>query len=145
VSINSHGFIADSSQKAAEEFYPGMQVLMSRLARERGWPPVTSEQFEAGRTPRGHLLVGSPQEVIDKMLYEHSVFQYDRFLIEFSVGSIPHASMLRSIELYGTKVAPAVRKATESGDTNAREQAKGSAREKSAQAPAQQASPGASL
>ncbi|HEY9595964.1 MAG TPA: LLM class flavin-dependent oxidoreductase, partial [Spirochaetia bacterium] len=111
VSINSHGYIADTSQKAAEEFYPGMQALMSKIGRERGWPPMGRAQFEADRGPQGHLLLGSPQEVIDKLLYEHGVFHYDRFLIQFSVGAIPHDSMMHCIELYGTKVAPVVRKA----------------------------------
>jgi probable LLM family oxidoreductase len=113
VSINSHGFIADTSQQAAEEHYPYMQALMSKIGRERGWPPMSRAQFDADRGPRGHLLLGSPQEVIDKMLFEHGVFHYDRFLIQFSVGTIPHDRMMHCIELFGTKVAPAVRAATE--------------------------------
>ena len=88
---------------------------MSRIGRERGWPPMSRAQFDADRGPRGHLLLGSPQEVIDKMIFEHGVFNYDRFLIQFSVGTIPHDRMMHCIELYGTKVAPAVRKATAGG------------------------------
>ena len=131
VSINSHGYIADTSQQAAEEHYPYMAALMSRIGRERGWPPMSRAQFEADRGPRGHLLLGSPQEVIDKMLFEHSVFTYDRFLIQFSVGTMPHDRMMHCIELFGTKVAPAVRKATGGssgpGDTTG-EAARGPAR-----------------
>jgi len=119
VSINSHGYIADTSQQAAEEHYPAMQAIMSRIGRERGWPPMSRAQFEADRGPRGHLLLGSPQEVIDKMLLEHSVLHCERFLIQFSVGTIPHDRMMHCIELYGTKVAPAVRKATEQADAPA--------------------------
>jgi alkanesulfonate monooxygenase SsuD/methylene tetrahydromethanopterin reductase-like flavin-dependent oxidoreductase (luciferase family) len=129
VSINSHGYIADTSQQAAEEHYPSMQALMSRIGRERGWPPMTRAQFEADRGPRGHLLLGSPQEVIDKMLFEHSVFSYDRFLIQFSVGTIPHDRMMHCIELFGTKVAPAVRQATEQADTAAARDGNGQRRE----------------
>jgi probable LLM family oxidoreductase len=113
VSINSHGYIADTSQQAAEEHYPSMVALMARIGRERGWPPMSRAQFDADRGPRGHLLLGSPQEVIDKMIFEYSVFRYDRFLIQFSVGTIPHEKMMHCIELFGTKVAPAVRAATE--------------------------------
>jgi alkanesulfonate monooxygenase SsuD/methylene tetrahydromethanopterin reductase-like flavin-dependent oxidoreductase (luciferase family) len=112
VSINSHGYIADTSQQAADEHYPYMAAVMSKLGRERGWPPMTRGQFEVSRSPRGHLLLGSPQEVIDKMLFEHSVFAYDRFLIQFSVGTMPHDRIMHCIELYGTVVAPAVRKGT---------------------------------
>jgi probable LLM family oxidoreductase len=112
VGINSHGYIADTSQQAADEHYPYMAAVMDKIGRERGWPPMTRGQFEAGRSPRGHLLLGSPQEVIDKMLFEHGVFQYDRFLIQFSVGTMPHDKVMHCIELYGTKVAPAVRKET---------------------------------
>ncbi|HUJ74869.1 MAG TPA: LLM class flavin-dependent oxidoreductase [bacterium] len=116
VSINSHGFIADSAEEAAAEHFPAMQALMAKIGRERGWPPMSRAQFDADRGPRGHLLLGSPREVIDKMLFEHEVFRYDRFLIQFSVGTIPHDRMMHCIELFGTRVAPVVRKAAERED-----------------------------
>jgi alkanesulfonate monooxygenase SsuD/methylene tetrahydromethanopterin reductase-like flavin-dependent oxidoreductase (luciferase family) len=84
---------------------------MTRIGRERGWPPTTRRQFDASRSRRGALLVGDPQEVIDKILYEHELFAHDRFLAQFTVGSIAHDKVMRSIELLGTKVAPAVRAA----------------------------------
>ncbi|HEY7233085.1 MAG TPA: LLM class flavin-dependent oxidoreductase [Gemmatimonadaceae bacterium] len=112
VSINSHVWIADDSRRAAEEFYPSYAEVMSRIGRERGWPPTTRAQFETLRSPRGSLLVGSPQEVIDKMLFEHELFGNDRFLAQMTVGSMPHDRVLRSIELFGSVVAPAVRRAT---------------------------------
>jgi alkanesulfonate monooxygenase SsuD/methylene tetrahydromethanopterin reductase-like flavin-dependent oxidoreductase (luciferase family) len=84
---------------------------MSTIGRERGWSPMTSGQFEALRSPRGSLLIGSPQDVIDKMLYEHELFHYDRFLMHLSVGTMPHDKVMRAIELLGTKVSPTVRKA----------------------------------
>jgi probable LLM family oxidoreductase len=109
VSINSHGFIADDSRAAADAFYPSYAEVMTRIGRERGWPPTTRQQFEALRSPRGALLVGSPQEVIDKLLFEHELFGYDRYLLQLSVGTMPHDQVMRAIELLGTQVAPAVR------------------------------------
>lgn len=111
VSINSHTYIADTSQRAADEFYPSYADTMSRIGRERGWPPMDREHYELMREPTGSLLVGSPQQVIDKILYEHELFRHTRFLAQMSVGTMPHAQMMRSIELFGTQVAPAVRKA----------------------------------
>jgi probable LLM family oxidoreductase len=111
VGINSHAFIADDSHQAAEIFFPPYAEAMSRIGRERGWPPTTRRQFDASRSPRGALLVGDPQEVIDKILREHALFGNDRFLLQFTVGSVAHDKVMRSIELLGTKVAPAVRAA----------------------------------
>ena len=111
LSINSHGFIADTSDEAAEIAYPPMKLMMDRIGRERGWPPMTREQFEASRTLEGSSFVGSPDQVIAKILYQHEIFEHDRFLIQFTIGSIPHEQVLRSIELFGTVVAPAVRDA----------------------------------
>ncbi len=111
VSINSHGFIADTEAEAADSFWPRYADAMGRIGRERGWPPPTRAHFDRERAPHGALLLGSPQQVIDKILYEHELFGMDRFLLQLSVGTMPHAQMLRAIELYGTVVAPAVRKA----------------------------------
>lgn len=115
LSINSHGFIADTTRQAADAAWPPYLDTMGRIGRERGWSPPTRERFDIERSPRGALLVGDPQEVIDKILFEHSLFRMDRFLIQLSVGTMPHREMLRAIELYGTVVAPAVRKATHPG------------------------------
>ena len=111
VGINSHGYVADDSRQAADEWYPSHAEVMTRIGRERGWPPETRAHFEQSRGPRGALLVGSPQDVIDKILFEHDIFRMDRFLMQMTVGSLPHRQVMRSIELYGTVVAPAVRKA----------------------------------
>jgi len=110
--INTHGYVADTSQQAADDFYPSYAQVMTQLGRERGWPPSTRAQFDAMRAPRGALAVGSPQQVIDKLLYQHELFGHQRSLLQLSVGSIPHAKMMRAIELLGTVVAPAVRRAT---------------------------------
>jgi probable LLM family oxidoreductase len=111
VSINSHGYIADSSRQAADEFYPPYADVMTRIGRERGWPPTTRQQYEAQLTRRGALVVGSPSEVIDKILFQHEIFRHDRFLLQFSIGTMPHRQIMRCIELFGTQVAPAIRKA----------------------------------
>jgi alkanesulfonate monooxygenase SsuD/methylene tetrahydromethanopterin reductase-like flavin-dependent oxidoreductase (luciferase family) len=108
LSINSHGFVALTSQEAADEAFPPFAQMMNRIGRERGWPPIAREDFEAARTLRGANFVGSPQQVVDKILFQHEIFGHQRFLIQFSVGSLPHASLMRSIELFGTEVAPAV-------------------------------------
>jgi probable LLM family oxidoreductase len=110
VGINSHGFVADNAQAAADTFFPTYAAMMTRIGRERGWPPLSRAQFDAGRTLRGHLFVGGPDEVIEKILYQYKFFRHDRFLIQMSVGPLPHDVMLRAIELMGTKVAPAVRR-----------------------------------
>ena len=109
--VNTHGYVAETSQQAADEFFPSYAQQMTNVGRERGWPPTTREHFDAGRSPRGHLAVGSPQEVIEKILRQHEALGHQRYLMQMSVGTLPHAKLMRSIELLGTKVAPAVRKA----------------------------------
>jgi probable LLM family oxidoreductase len=111
VSINSHGFIAETSEQAAEDAFPPYLEVMGRIGRERGWPPPSRRQFDAERGPRGALFIGSPQEVIEKILFEHELFGHQRMLLQLSVGPMPHAKIMRAIELLGTVVAPAVRKA----------------------------------
>jgi probable LLM family oxidoreductase len=109
VSINSHGFVADTSQRAADESFGPFAAMMNRIGRERGWPPASRADFDASRTLRGASFVGSPQEVVEKILFQHELFGHERFLIQFSVGTLPHRSVMRSIELFGTEVAPVVR------------------------------------
>jgi probable LLM family oxidoreductase len=120
VSINSHGFVADTSQRAADVAFPPMKAMMDRIGRERGWPPLTRDQFDAARTLHGANFIGSPQEVAEKILHQHEIFQHDRFLVQFSTGTLPHADIMRSIELYGTEVAPVVRGALTPGSARSR-------------------------
>lgn len=107
--INSHVFVADTTEEAVEIFYPPYADLMTTIGRERGWSGMTKAQFEMMRTKNGSLLVGSPDEVAEKIIYEHQLFGNTRFLAQMSVGTIPHEKMLRSIELFGKIVAPKVR------------------------------------
>ena len=110
VSINSHGFIADDSTQAADDYFPSFQQMMNKIGRERGWSGITRQQFENSRTLRGSDFVGDPDEVIEKILFQHKVFNHQRFLIQLGIGTISHAKMMRAVELLGTKVAPVVRK-----------------------------------
>src|SRR5690606_24429130 len=109
--IKSQCFKTETSKKAADDFYPSYEVMMNRIGRERGWPPLTRERFEASRSPRAALMVGSPQEVTDKLLYEYELFGYTRFLAQMSMCTVEHSRVMKSIELFGTKVVPEVKKA----------------------------------
>ena len=109
VSINSHGFIADDARQAADAYYPTATVMMNKIGRERGWSPASRQQLEAGRTLRGADFVGSPNEIIEKILFQHELFGHQRLLLQLGVGTIAHAKVMRAIELLGTQVAPVVR------------------------------------
>jgi alkanesulfonate monooxygenase SsuD/methylene tetrahydromethanopterin reductase-like flavin-dependent oxidoreductase (luciferase family) len=83
---------------------------MDKIGRERGWPPLTRESYEAAATLRGANFVGNPEQIVEKILYQQGLFAHDRFLLQLSVGTLPHAQIMRAIELFGTVVAPAVRR-----------------------------------
>ncbi len=110
ISINSHGFIADDSQQAADDYFPSFAIVMNKIGRERGWAPITRQQFEASRTLRGADFVGSPEEIVEKILFQHSIFGHQRLLLQLGVGTIEHGKVMRAVELLGTEVAPAVRR-----------------------------------
>lgn len=111
LSINSHGYLADTTEQAAAEAYPPLAAMMNRIARERGFSPLDRDSYDASRSLRGANFVGSPQEVIDKILFQQSIFRHDRFLLQMIGGGMPHTQVMHSIELLGTIVAPAVRAA----------------------------------
>jgi probable LLM family oxidoreductase len=111
--INSHTYIAETSQQAGDEFYPPYAEVMNRIGRERGWSGMSRADFDAATGPHAHLLVGSPQQVIDKILYQHSIFGHTRFLAQMSIGAMPHKQVMKAIELLGNEVAPVVKKFTE--------------------------------
>lgn len=110
ISINSHGFLADDAARAAEIAFEPFAATMTRIGAERGWPPFTRRQFEAETGPDGALFVGGPEEVIEKILLQHELFKHDRFMLQLTVGPIPHSDVLRAIEIFGTQVAPVVRR-----------------------------------
>jgi probable LLM family oxidoreductase len=109
LSINSHGYIAETSQQALDESFPSVAATMNRIGRERGWSPMGRAEYDEAATLRGANFVGSPQQVIEKILFQYEIFHHDRFLVQFSVGTMPHDKIMRSIELLGTQVAPVVR------------------------------------
>ena len=109
LSINSHGFVADDARDAADLFFPPLKSMMDKIGRERGWSPLARADYEAMLDLRGALAVGNPEQVAEKILFQHEIFGHDRFMIQFTVGSIPHDKVMRSIELFGTEVAPLVR------------------------------------
>lgn len=109
--LNSHGYIAESTQQAMEEYYPSYAAMMTRIGRERGWPPLSREQYEFMCSPAGALFVGDPETVAAKIVQQHEFFGHDRFLASLGHGSMPRDQVLRSIELFGTRVAPIVHEA----------------------------------
>lgn len=111
LSLNMHGFVADDAQQALDQFFPGYQEVMTRIGRERGWPPTTRAQFDESCGPRGHLIIGNPKDVADKIIALYKIFGNDRILVQMGLGSLPHKDMLRAIDLMGKEVAPMVRKA----------------------------------
>ena len=110
VGTNSHGYITRDGKKAADEYWPPYSAAMTKIGRERGWPPMERQQYDMLRSLRGALLVGSPEEVVEKILFQHELFGHQRFLLQIGVGSMPHDKVLKSIELFGTEVAPVVRR-----------------------------------
>jgi probable LLM family oxidoreductase len=110
LSLNSHGYIAETAREALDDSYPYVAAMMDKIGRERGWPPHTRTDYEAAATRRGSNFVGTPEQIVEKILFQHELFDHDRFLVQFSVGTMPHAKIMRSIELFGTEVAPAVRR-----------------------------------
>ena len=111
LSLNMHGFVADDAKAARDTFFPGYAEVMTRIGRERGWPPTTRAQFETSCGPQGHLIIGNPKDVADKIIGLHKIFGNDRILVQMGLGALPHKDMLRAIELMGKEVAPLVRAA----------------------------------
>jgi alkanesulfonate monooxygenase SsuD/methylene tetrahydromethanopterin reductase-like flavin-dependent oxidoreductase (luciferase family) len=112
VGIHSLGYVADSAVKAANDFFPGYARSFSEIGKERGWPPVTRTQFDALLGSTGALIVGEPETVAEKILrVNESLGGISRLTFQMSVADLPHAKLMRAIELLGTRVAPLVRAA----------------------------------
>ena len=109
VAINTHAFVGATSQEADAAFAQPYLAGMNRIGRERGWPPSGPREYQALRSARGALAVGSPEQVAEKILFEHELFGMDRYVGQMSVGAVRHADVLTSMELFGTQVAPLVR------------------------------------
>jgi alkanesulfonate monooxygenase SsuD/methylene tetrahydromethanopterin reductase-like flavin-dependent oxidoreductase (luciferase family) len=111
VGLHAIGFLGDTTQQAADAFYPGYAHTFTEIGKERGWPPATRAQFDALRAPTGALLIGDAETVAQKILHVHEVLGgLSRITFQMGVSALPCEKMLRSIELLGTLVAPIVRK-----------------------------------
>lgn len=108
VGVHSPGHIADSDEQAWEELYPAMEANRNAIGAERGWPPYSRLQFQHDVGPEGSIYAGSPETVARKIASTVRTLGADRFDLKYSNGTLSHSRMLRSIELYGTKVAPLV-------------------------------------
>jgi probable LLM family oxidoreductase len=111
VGVHSHGYVARSDAEALDESWPHYAETHAKIGRERGWPPMSRAQYEAGAGPDGALFVGSPATVAAKIVRVVRGLGLSRFDMKYSIGSLPHEQLMRSIELYGREVAPVVRAA----------------------------------
>ena len=109
VGVHSPGHVADTDEQAKEDIWPAYQRMMTRIGAERGWPPVTRAQFEHAAGPEGALYVGSPDTVAAKIVATVKALGLSRFDLKYSNGTLSHEALLRSLELYGTRVVPLVR------------------------------------
>jgi len=114
VGVHMHAFFGDESNTTADEYYPVYSAQMDRIGRSRGWPPFQRHQYDAGRKKNGHLIIGDVNESVDKIIQMHELFGLTRFSAHMDVGGPSHASLMKSIEIFGNKIAPAVRKALKS-------------------------------
>jgi alkanesulfonate monooxygenase SsuD/methylene tetrahydromethanopterin reductase-like flavin-dependent oxidoreductase (luciferase family) len=108
LAVHAHGYISDDPDQAADEYYPSYALAMSTIGRERGWGPMTRQQFDLMRGPEGSLVFGEVEAVAAKIIRIREILGIERFMLHISVGTLPHDKVMRSIELFGTKVAPIV-------------------------------------
>ena len=107
VALHSLGYVAEDAALALEQYYPGYAEVFTRIGRERGWPPVTRQQFDAVAGPEGAIIIGNPEMVAEKILrHSDSLGGIDRFTFQMDNAGLTHAQMMKSIELIGTKVIP---------------------------------------
>ena len=112
VGVHAPGYVAATTREAADVFFPGFARAVTDVGRERGWPPLTRAAFDAQRGPHGALLVGSADEVVDKILrHSETLGGISRISFQMNAASLPHATLMKAIETIGTRVAPFVRDA----------------------------------
>ena len=111
IGVHSIGFLADTTEQAADDFYPGYAQTMTRIGKERGWPPTTRAQFDATRGPKGALLIGDAEIVAKKILsVSEALGGISRITFQMSVSTLAHRKLIHAIEILGTQVAPLLRK-----------------------------------
>jgi probable LLM family oxidoreductase len=107
VGVHALGYVAATTREAADEFFPGYARAIDSVAKERGWPPATRAGFDAQRGPQGALLIGEPQEVLEKILrHSEALGGISRITFQMNASSLPHAKLMRAIEAIGAQVAP---------------------------------------
>lgn len=111
VGVHMHAFFGENGQQTADEYYPAYAAQMNRIGKQRGWPPYQKSQFDAGRSQQGHLIIGDANEAIEKILHLQEMFGLTRFSAHMDVGGPSHSSLMKSIEIFGSKIAPKVREA----------------------------------
>jgi probable LLM family oxidoreductase len=110
IGVHSPGHVAATDEQAKEELWPHYAAMMNRIGRERGWPPRGRDDFEREAGPNGALYVGAPETVAMKIVRTLTMLSASRFDLKYSNGTLPHDAAMKSIELYGTEVAPRVRR-----------------------------------
>ena len=112
VGIHSIGFLGDTTQQAADDFFPGYAYAFTQIGKERGWPPTTRSQYDALRGPTGALLIGDAENVAAKLLrINDSLGGIARITFQMTVATLPHAKMMNAINILATRVAPIIRSA----------------------------------
>jgi len=111
VAVSSHGYVADSSQLARDEYYPYyINYFYQFLGKLTGRGKMTRTEFDYSACPETALAIGSPEQVIEKILHQHELFGHHRFMVQLDIGGMPYSRVAKSIELLATKVAPVVRR-----------------------------------
>ncbi|MGC3944626.1 MAG: LLM class flavin-dependent oxidoreductase [Chryseolinea sp.] len=111
VGVHMHSFFGEDSKQTADEYFPVYSSQMTRVGRSRGWPPFSKQQYDYGRSPEGAYIIGDVNESVEKILHMHEMFGLSRFSAHMDVGGPSHASLMKSIEIFGTKIAPKIREA----------------------------------
>ncbi len=116
VGLHMHALFGENGQQLADEYYPLYAARMDRIGSSRGWPPYQRQQYDMGRSKRGHLIIGDANEAIEKILQVQELFGLTRFSAHMDVGGPPHKMLMRSIEIFGMKIVPKVREALKQAD-----------------------------
>jgi alkanesulfonate monooxygenase SsuD/methylene tetrahydromethanopterin reductase-like flavin-dependent oxidoreductase (luciferase family) len=111
VGVHMHSFFGADSKQTADAYFPVYSAQMTRVGRSRGWPAFTRQQYDYGRSPEGAYIIGDVNESVDKILQMHEMFGLTRFSAHMDVGGPSHESLMKSIEIFGTRIAPKVREA----------------------------------
>jgi probable LLM family oxidoreductase len=116
VGVHALGYVAATTQEAADDFFPGYARAVTDVGKDRGWPPVTRAGFDAQRGPQGALLIGNPDEVVEKIIrHSEALGGISRITFQMNAASLPHAKLMQAIEAIGTRVAPALREVLADG------------------------------